>query len=229
MVIRQYSYYGGVGDVDWVATFFAWFFGLGALYLVAATVFHLNAVHGPREKVWFTTEQYLGAAGLDVGETYNLRLGSATGGGSVGDIDSELSVDFFLFAGTTTSTTSGRITPSSAVRLSYRTQGNSYILEIPYSRVQFKPQEGAETSVRFIINNYHEDFKQHRVIGANFWTFQNGHLSKMRPTLYDTNFWVEVTSMGLPTYLAKSLSRVEFVLTPQQYSAYLGTLQTTGK
>lgn len=213
-------------DIDWFWTIVVWIFWsvvAFAVYLVVAGIVYKTR---PSKTTWYDTASYLRAAGLDVDKTYHLRLGSASGGGSVGSFKSTATNEFFLFAGGSTLTTTGQILPSSTLRLSFNAPGTSYILEIPYSQVQFHKDPGAKASVKFIINDYWDGkFVQHNV-KANYWLLQRGHPAAITPTPYQSTGWGHVVDIGLPTYLGRHLSRVILTITPQQYNAYLGTLQT---
>lgn len=198
----------------------------GIIYAAAAGIY---AAGRPSHRVWFSTYDYIKADGLDVQKSYHLRLGSPTGGGSYGHTQTTTSTDFFLIAGNVTTTTSSSVAPSSVVRLSFQRGNTSSILEIPYTKVRFHPNAGAKDRVKFAIwNNPKFDYVLHANVGANFWAFDRGHVSTLPVNLRSTYEWYYVVQNdGLSTFLNKHLAWVDLYLTPQQYSAYLGTLQTS--
>ncbi|MDB5161166.1 MAG: hypothetical protein JWO96_546 [Candidatus Saccharibacteria bacterium] len=198
---------------------------LFVLYCAAAGITYATR---PSHNVWYSSHDYIRAAGITPDRHYHLRLGAPAGGGAVGSSQTTTSTDFFLFIGNTTTTTTGEITPSSSVRLGFRKGKTSYILEVPYSKVRFHQETGVKSWVRFAVWVYNDLDKmvQHNV-GANFWTFSRGHISTKPVRIQDTPEWYyRVQDLGLSGYLNKYLAWVDLHLTPAQYNAYLGSLQT---
>jgi hypothetical protein len=195
------------------------------LYLVAGCLTQMSrdrAVH-----VNFNAQDYLkGKFQLDSRKTYHLRLGSAIGGGTVGSFTTR--TYFSLFGGS--STTDAEFTPSSTIRMGFTTGEDSYILEIPYSKAKFRQVAGVNPSVKFVTDNVFIDYKSRQNIGHHFFNFERGRLQRVDEAhIWKTKAWNAIGRMGLPTFLNKHLIRVVLTLTPDQYNAYLGTLQTTGK
>jgi len=213
----------GVSAGDVVGGIIAVLIVLGALFLFAGCMVQVNrpsSVHID----YFTKDYLKHEFQLDTAKTYKLQLGAAIGGGTVGSFSTHTS--FFLFGGS--STTSGQFTPSSTVRLGFRSASASYILEIPYSKVKFEPIAGAKSHVKFVVDSDEIDYRSRQDVGHHFFKFQRGHLEKQAP-INKTRAWPRVAAEGLPTFLSNHLIRVVLTLTPQQYQAYLGTLQPPGK
>ncbi|HEU5004543.1 MAG TPA: hypothetical protein VFT49_00465 [Candidatus Saccharimonadales bacterium] len=209
-----------VGDI--VAAIVGWTFVgciIGAIvYLLAGAGVQAS---GPGRTTYYSTKDYLRAAGLNPGRWENLKLGQSING-STGNFTS--STWFFLIAGG--NHTSGQIQPGSAVRLSLQAKFGSYILEIPYNQVRFQPKAGAKDAVRFVVHNTKElDKRKWACTGKDFWTYTTCHLSKTPPNIYKTKEWAWVSEEGLPKFINDSLVRVDIRLTPAQYTAYLGSLQ----
>lgn len=232
MFVRESTWDGWhFKNIDWLGTFVVYF-------LIAAVSFGLYALAAgftvlarPSQRVWFSSSDYLHAMGLDVNRRYRLRLGTPSNG-SYGKINSTLEVDFFLFSGNAKSTTSGEINPSSAVKLSFTSpDGTSYIPEIPYGKVRFRQDVNSpnESWLKFVVEDHYLDYELRRNVGADYWTFDTGEVEADRTDITHTPVWHRVTTEGVPNFLNKSLAWVEFHLTPQQYDAYLGSLQRTSK
>lgn len=209
------------GEINWWKTFWrkvVILLVLFGIYLFAALMVRVST---NAEHVRYYTEDYLASFGLDVGEWNQMKLGAAIGGGTSGSL--QTSSNFSLFGGS--SSTSGRFDPTSTVRLGFTALNGSYILEIPYKKVKFEPQPGVEPAVRVITDGAYLDYRSQHAVGGDFWILKPRHREEEAP-IQKTKMWRQAVYVGLPTFLDAHLVRVEFLLTPEQYDAYLGTLQT---
>lgn len=217
--------------VDWgetVCNLVPWVIGAIVVFVLYCVVALIVYATRPSHDVWYSSYDYLKVAGLDTTKDYQLRLGSPTGGGAVGSTETTTRTDFFLIAGETTTTTSGRVVPSSTVRMSFRNGVTNYILEIPYTKVRFHQEMGVKSHVKFTVWIYDQvDKRTQHNVGANFWRFERGHPSREPVSILDTQEWqYTFQDAGLSAYLNKYLAWVDLYVTPAQYSSYLGSLQT---
>jgi len=216
------------GAINWPGTIWRYFWIsalMFGLYCAAAGIVY--ATH-PTRTTHYSSYDYLKAAGLDAKVHYHLRLGAAVAGGSTGTTKTTTSSDFFLIAGGTTTTSTGEVVPSSTVRMNFRHGDTNYILEIPYSKVRFHQQTSVKSWVKFTVWVYDNlDKRVQHTVGQDFWTFKRGHVDPRPVHIQETEEWqYNFEDMGLSGYLNKYLAWVDMYLTPAQYNAYLGSLQT---
>lgn len=185
------------------------------LYLLAATVTYWVPPSGPSET--YEARDYVAALGVQHGQAYDILLSEEAQTGTGGSLSGGGGLFSFDIV--------GELSPVSSVRMGFTSAaGESYIFDIPVSKVRFLQQEASPSTVFYIIE------QDARLSGSdnpsyisrgNFWLFKRGAVVKP-PSIEETPAWQTAQSSNLGELLPELVYRVDVTLTPEQFQRYVG-------
>lgn len=164
---------------------------------------------------------YMRKLGFNPSVSHPLELGSAIEGSS-GRVNGVAHFNLLFGSGGGSANVRGQSLPASSVRLGLTIGHDSYILELPYSKVKFV-QTNAPATATFTVRSQKLD--QRKV--AIDWHCQTflapacHKFAEVQTTAVDTAKWPAIRDAGLAALLSDNIISVRLTLSPSQYQRYL--------